>query len=108
MTQEEAREKILTVLPYLRDAMAEARAKGEAHLGFLALEPDGGKRLIMSMRAEEFLDDLCTALGAPTENTEEEQLDAGALRIVQAVERSGGRIVSTPLTGPNEGNADDA
>ena len=97
---EEAKSKILSVIPFLRDAMAEAKAKGVPHIGILCVQPDGGGRVVAKFRGEEFVDDLCAAFGVSAENTEDERLDVAAARIVQMVKDAGGTIASEEVPVP--------
>lgn len=99
---ETAKEKMLQVIPFLRDAMKQAREEGEPMLGILAVNPSGGGKVVCRFRADEFVDDLCEVLGVPKENTEGEQLKVAAEKIVQMVKSSGGTIVSTRVDGGSE------
>jgi hypothetical protein len=99
---EEARENLLVVIPHLRHAMALAKEEGKPMLGILAVEPNGGGRIVVKFEAEEFVNDLCRLLGVAVENTKEETSEAAATRLVQRVHAAGGTIVSTPLEGSDE------
>lgn len=84
--KKEIREKIRQVLPYFRYAMKEAaqEASGDGHVmfGVLAYKPDGSGRVVASFRASEFFDDLAEVLDLPKENTDEEDLDAQAVQLL--------------------------
>jgi hypothetical protein len=96
---EEAKTKMLAVIPFLRDAMAQAKEEGEPAIGILATKPDGAGRIIAHFRAAEFVDDLCDVLGVPKENTEDERLDVAAARINQMVRDAGGTVTSSVIGG---------
>ncbi len=75
---EDAREKLLMVLPHIRHAMTLAEVEGKPMLGILGVKPGGAGRVVVQFEAKEFVDDLCRVLGQPLENTEDEKLDASA------------------------------
>lgn len=80
-TKEEAIKKMLTALPYMRHAMAEAAKNGSPHIGILSVKPDGSGRVEAKFEAPEFFKDLAVILDAPAQ-TEEDNLNAGALSIL--------------------------
>lgn len=102
MTQEEAKEKILLALPYMRHAVEKAAAEGSVEVGILATQPSGAGRIVARFQAAEFFEDLATALGVG-ELTEAERLDAKAQAIVDAFAPLG-RIVDQPAGSLSEGN----
>lgn len=68
----EARNRVLTALPYLRHAVQEAKAEGLVKLGVLALQEDGSGRIVMQFDSEDFFKDLESALGAPPQTAEDD------------------------------------
>ena len=83
--QKKAREKILLALPHFRYAVKEASEKGIMKLGILSYKDDGSGRVVASFEAQEFFDDLATALGAPPRS--EDDMEAKAEKIVQGIRR---------------------
>ncbi len=79
---EEAKERLLGAIPYLRTAIKDANKEGAAELGILAKQKDGSGRIVCSFDCNEFFDDLCKVIGAP-EQTEEDDWKAKAVKFVQ-------------------------
>lgn len=102
-TKDEAIEDLKALIPHLREAMRLARLEGEPQLGILAVRPNGRGKVVVQLRLEEFVPDLCRALDLPLENSREEVSEAAAVRLVQMVERVGGAIRSDKFpTGSDE------
>lgn len=83
----EIKEKLRVALPYIRSALKDARGEaggdGVVHLGILAVRADKSGKVICQFEAGEFFHDLAVAFDLPTENTEEEDLEADALAFLQ-------------------------
>lgn len=95
---DEAKKRLLSVLPHLRESVQEAKELGKPRLGVFAETKYGTEEMVSAFNAEEFIADLCLVLGVPAENTDEETLDARALQMVQTFERAGllGKDDGTP------------
>ena len=98
---EEARQRVLQVIPHLRyamkDAAKEAGEGGTVEIGILAVKHDGsGGRVVCRFNAGEFWEDLALVVNAPRQ-TEESEMDAKAQQLVDAVRASGATIVSEPV-----------
>lgn len=80
---DQAKERLLLALPYLRNAVAQAKQKtGRAQIAVLATNPNGSGNLIARFEADEFFADLEAVLGAAAQ-TEEDDLKAEALQFLQ-------------------------
>ncbi len=79
---QEARDKMLKAITFMRHAVKEAAKKGEVHFGILAVNPDGSGQVVARFEAPEFFDDLAAIIDAP-EQTEEDDLEASALQRLQ-------------------------
>jgi hypothetical protein len=77
---EEARQKMLKAITFMRHAVKDAALKGEVHFGILAVKPDGSGSVVARFEALEFFDDLAALIDAP-EQTEEDDLEASALKL---------------------------
>lgn len=80
--QEEARNRLLQAMPHFRFAMKQAALKGAAHVGILAVQPDGSGNVEAKFAAPDFFNDLALVLGAPPQSKEDDMM-AGATRLVQ-------------------------
>lgn len=77
-----ARDRIVSILPFLRVATETATADGgSASLGVLSERPDGSGKVVTRFDADDFFRDLREALDAP-EETEEQLLDARAVLLL--------------------------
>lgn len=85
MSKEDAIARLKTAVPFLRDAIQTAKANGKAEVGILAVQPEGNGQIVAQFDANEFLADLCEALEVPLENTQEEQLEVSATKIIQSI-----------------------
>lgn len=76
------KERMRLALPHLRHAIGLAQKKagpdGVARLAVIAVKADKTGDIIAQFEAAEFFADVAKALGLPTENTAEEDLDARA------------------------------
>lgn len=79
---EQAKERMLAALPYLRHAVRQAKKTGKVQFGILSTSEEGSGRIIAKFDADEFFDDLEVILGAPPQSTED-QLKAEALEFAQ-------------------------
>jgi len=77
----EAKERLMTALPYFRKAVADAKKKGRVQLGILATNPDGSGDIEMRFDCDEFFADIETALGAPAQ-TKDDDMEADALKFL--------------------------
>jgi hypothetical protein len=72
--KEEAKSRMLSVLPYIRYAVEQAKKEGDPKLGILAVEPGGAGQVIARFGVE-FLEDVALLLDAPPQ-TEEDNRNA--------------------------------
>lgn len=82
LDQEMARNRMLQVIHFLRSSMAEAKKNGAPKIGILSVKEDGSGKVIAQLDAPEFVVDLCRILGVPVSNTQKEDADAAAMRIL--------------------------
>jgi len=75
--KQEARARLLEVIKHLRYASKEASAEGKVQLGILSVKPEGGGRIVASMDAGSFIEDIALLIDAP-EHTEDDHLEASA------------------------------
>lgn len=79
--KDEARERLLAVMPYLRHSMKLAADGGDAEFAIISRLADKDAKLVSAFRADEFMKDLELVLNAPPQ-TEEDDLTAEALRFL--------------------------
>lgn len=81
-TKEELKAKLLELIPYMKQAIAEANTDGgKAHIGILQVKPDDSGRIVGKFRADEFFKDLSDLLDAP-EITEEDKQNYEATKFL--------------------------
>lgn len=83
---DEARARLLQALPHFRFAMKLAAKNGAPMVGILSVAPDGSGSVEAKFAAPDFFDDLALVLGAPAQTTEDD-MTAGATKLMQQVER---------------------
>lgn len=76
----EAKQDLLTVLPFIRFAVEEAQKKGTARLGILSERADGSGKIECRLDCT-FVEDLALILDAPS-MTDEERMKAKARQFV--------------------------
>jgi hypothetical protein len=84
-TVEEAKETLVSALPYFRKAVADARtsdSEGTVKMAIVHKYADGTGKVGMTFDCDEFFDDLALVLGAGPQ-TEEDDLKAEARKFVQ-------------------------
>lgn len=84
-TVDEAKADLLTVIPYIRHAIALANSKGTARLGILCQFPDGSGKIEARFDAY-FMENVALVIGAP-DQTEEDTLNAEAQEIKDIIAR---------------------
>ena len=84
--RDEAKANILTILPYIRYAVSEAKKNGTPKLGILCEFPDGRGKIEASFDVE-FLNDLAILVDAPAQ-TEEDNLTAAARQISDMINKN--------------------
>ena len=84
---EEARQKMLKAITFMRHAAKEASKKGVVYIGILAVNPDETGQVVARFEAPGFFDDLAALIDAP-DQTEDDDLGALALRLADNALRS--------------------
>lgn len=86
LLREAARQRLLTALPYFRNAVADALKEGPAKLAVITQIPNGEggttPKAVMAFDGAEFFEDLAVVLGAAP-HTEEDDFKARALQFLQ-------------------------
>lgn len=75
--KEQAKARMLLVMPYLRRAIAKASEKGTVKLGVLCVQPDGSGAVEMQFDGVEFFADLSIVLDAPAQTTKDNAVADG-------------------------------
>lgn len=76
---DDARGRLLRLIPYLRYGVQKTAEMGKVELGFLATKPDGSGTVMMRLAADKFVEDLAAALDAPPQTEEDDAMAAAAM-----------------------------
>lgn len=81
MSKEEAKSRLLEWLPYIRNAVTEAKKNGDAMMGILCVYPDKSGKIEAQFEADALLSDIAEVIDAPPQ-TAEDDLNAAAKRFI--------------------------
>ena len=79
---EELKKKFCLAIPYLRKAIADAKKNGAVKLAIVSKKPNGSGKVECEFECEEFMTDLATLVGCPTQ-TEDDDARAIAEKFLQ-------------------------
>jgi hypothetical protein len=74
----EAKERLVSAMPYFRNAANKAKMEGEFRLAVVSTNNDGSGRVLMQFAPGDFFEDLALVLGVPAQSAEAD-LKADAL-----------------------------
>jgi hypothetical protein len=79
--KEEAKNRLLIALPYMRKAVEDAKKKGSVQIGILSIKPDGSGNIEMRFDADDFFNDIGIIIDCP-EQTKKDDIRADAVKFL--------------------------